>query len=224
MRIRYLKICSVLALFGCDGSIGEASTEPGTGGTVGSGGTPAPVCGRSVCGATGELAAATAFPRLTHSQWENSVRDLLRPESVTFEPTIEWHWEGWSLDGNPDVVSISAGNARALNGVDGMVVFGPVPIQGGGVGGAPTVADFEGDGNAEVVYNDECHLYILSGEGVFNAPDLSVAGLSVNTSSCPTVRCSDSSRRRCPYFRAKPRPSCGSSFRSPGILGPGIST
>ena len=44
-----------------------------------------------MCGATGELAAGTAFPRLTHAQWENTVRDLLRLEappslSGTFEP------------------------------------------------------------------------------------------------------------------------------------------
>ena len=88
MIIRNLAICSLLALLGCNGVIGAASDEGGGGGTAG---TPAPRCGRSVCGATGELAAGTAFPRLTHAQWENSVRDLLRladsPNlSTSFEP------------------------------------------------------------------------------------------------------------------------------------------
>ncbi|MBT8469985.1 MAG: DUF1587 domain-containing protein, partial [Deltaproteobacteria bacterium] len=91
-------MCAVLLLFGCNGAIGEAGPEAGSGGPAGGGvgpagggGTSAPVCGRSVCGATGELATATAFPRLTHDQWENSVRDVLRLAeapglSDSFEP------------------------------------------------------------------------------------------------------------------------------------------
>ena len=66
----------------------------------------------------------------------------LRPESVTFEPTIEWHWQGWSqddryrpvqstpaiadvdADGYPEVVTVayrSTGNNMliVLNGEDG---------------------------------------------------------------------------------------------------------
>lgn len=79
---RSLAVCALL-LSGCNGAIGDGN---------GDGLTPAePVCGRSVCGATGELAAATAFPRLTHAQWENTVRDLLRLDaqpglSSSFEP------------------------------------------------------------------------------------------------------------------------------------------
>ena len=85
MRIQYSGIFSLAIMLGCNGLIGEATDEGGAGGT------PAPRCGRSVCGATGELAAGTAFPRLTHRQWENSVRDLLRladrPDlSDSFEP------------------------------------------------------------------------------------------------------------------------------------------
>ena len=79
---------TALLAVGCDGVIGDSLDPSGPGGP---GGTPPPQCGRSVCGATGELAAGTAFPRLTHAQWENTVRDLLRLDSApnlagTFEP------------------------------------------------------------------------------------------------------------------------------------------
>jgi hypothetical protein len=57
------------------------------------------------------------------------------------------------LDGIPEVVIVSAGQAR-IQRLDGTVIFGPVPLPttGGhaaGTGGAPTVADFDGDGRAE---------------------------------------------------------------------------
>mgnify|MGYP001821383895 FL=1 len=76
----------------CSGVISDAIPEgEGDGAAVPPG---EPRCGRSVCGATGELAIGTAFPRLTHAQWENSVRDLLRLDgtpnlSATFEPDTQ---------------------------------------------------------------------------------------------------------------------------------------
>ena len=93
-----MAIGCALVLWGCNGTIGDSDL-------VGPGGTSAPRCGRSVCGATGELAAGTAFPRLTHSQWENSVRDLLRLDAV---PGLAGSFE-------PDTrVSFFDNNARAL--------------------------------------------------------------------------------------------------------------
>ncbi len=49
----------------------------------------------------------------------------------------------------PEVVVVSAGAARVQT-LDGTIVFGPVAIPGGGIGGPPTIADFDGDGRPEL--------------------------------------------------------------------------
>lgn len=100
--IRWLAFGGALLIGGCNGVISDAAGREGGGGADGS---SEPACGRSVCGATGELAAATAFPRLTHTQWENTVRDFLRLEQApnlagTFEPDTR--------------ISFFDNNARAL--------------------------------------------------------------------------------------------------------------
>lgn len=99
MRTCLWPICAVVLLSGCNGMIGDSFSED-----------PArdlgePECGRSVCGATGELAAGTAFPRLTHTQWENTVRDLLRLDAA---PDLAGAFE-------PDTrISFFDNNSRAL--------------------------------------------------------------------------------------------------------------
>jgi len=47
-----------------------------------------------------------------------------------------------------EVVVVSAGTIRVQT-LMGNVIFGPVTIPGGGTGGAPTIADFDGDGRRE---------------------------------------------------------------------------
>ena len=106
MSKRWLGLCGLLLLGACNGVIGSADGEsrgPGSPGVPGEPGEP--LCGRSVCGATGELAMGTAFPRLTHAQWENSARDLLRLGNT---PSLSGAFE-------PDTrISFFDNNSRAL--------------------------------------------------------------------------------------------------------------
>ena len=55
---------------------------------------------------------------------------------------------GWA-ETAPEVVVITPGSARVQT-LDGVTVFGPIAIPGGGSGGPPTVADFDGDGRPEL--------------------------------------------------------------------------
>ena len=49
----------------------------------------------------------------------------------------------------PEVAVVSSGYVR-VDTIEGRTVFGPVALPGGGTGGPPTVADFDGDGRPEV--------------------------------------------------------------------------
>lgn len=49
----------------------------------------------------------------------------------------------------PEIAVVSSGYVR-VDTIEGRTVFGPVALPGGGTGGPPTVADFDGDGFAEV--------------------------------------------------------------------------
>ncbi len=49
----------------------------------------------------------------------------------------------------PEIAVVSAGYVR-VDTLDGRTVFGPIALPGGGTGGPPTVADFDGDGRPEI--------------------------------------------------------------------------
>ena len=61
----------------------------------------------------------------------------------------DWTSTRFTDTGLPEVAVVSAGHVR-IDTLDGRTVFGPVALPGGGTGGPPTVADFDGDGRPEV--------------------------------------------------------------------------
>ncbi len=61
----------------------------------------------------------------------------------------DWLTERVRDAGLPEVAVVSSGYVR-IDTIDGRTVFGPVALPGGGTGGPPTVADFDGDGRPEI--------------------------------------------------------------------------
>ena len=54
-----------------------------------------------------------------------------------------------TLDGIPEIALVTGGTLRVRT-IGGRVIFGPISLTGGGSGGPPTIADFDGDGRVEV--------------------------------------------------------------------------
>ncbi len=77
----------------------------------------------------------------------------------------------------PEVAVVSSGQVRVQT-IDGAVVFGPVAIPAGGTGGAPTIADFDGDGRRELA---------SAGGGAYAVFDLDCQSAGV-TGTCASGR------------------------------------
>jgi hypothetical protein len=77
----------------------------------------------------------------------------------------------------PEVAVISSGQARVQT-IDGQIVFGPVALPGGGIGGPPTVGDFDGDGRPE---------FASAGGSAYSVFDLDCTASPVGTCASGTT-------------------------------------
>lgn len=71
-----------------------------------------------------------------------------------------------NFDGGPypEIVSVAAGAVYMLDHT-GKVLWGPSPIPGGGLGGAPTIADMDGDGKLDIGVAGANDYVVFNGDG-----------------------------------------------------------
>jgi hypothetical protein len=82
-------------------------------------------------------------------------------------------------DGTPEVVVVTEGEVYILDGQTGATVFGPKAIPGGGEGGPPTIADFDGDDVVE---------FAAAGRGQYTVYDRDCQGEDPAADRCPSGR------------------------------------
>jgi hypothetical protein len=118
--------------------------------------------------------------------WEWSaagwVQDAIFPATGTpgFAAVADFGAYGASLPAtNPEIANVQGGTAT-IYAVDGTVVLGPISIPGGG-GGAPTIADYDGDGLTELGVAGQAFLTVFDIDCTATPRP---GGTCVNTTSC----------------------------------------
>lgn len=104
--------------------------------------------------------------------------------------------DGTSDPGFPEIVVVNNnGGGVFVQTSDGQIVFGPIPVPGGGVGGPPTIGDFDGDGAAEFAEAGGRAYTIFDFACAVDAPQLCDATTACAAGfTCPVPgRCSRSS-------------------------------
>lgn len=79
-----------------------------------------------------------------------------------------------------EVVVVSGGTVRVQT-LEGTVVFGPITIPGGGTGGLPTVADFDGDGRREFASAGGTRYVVFDFDCLAGGDPAKCGGQSINT-------------------------------------------
>lgn len=70
----------------------------------------------------------------------------------------------FNKDPYPEIVVVSSGTVYLLDHL-GNIIWGPVALPGGGIGGAPTIADFDGDGVPEIGVTGFSKYVVINSDG-----------------------------------------------------------